>query len=592
MLLNSVRSHSVVLYEAQTQRWLHFHHPIAILTTTQPTEVLPLLAQVEQQVEQQGYYAAGFISYEAAPAFDPCLVVQPCPDFPLVWFGLYQAPEVVTLPPISDPHRSLDWQPSISRSQYQAAIARIKQAIAQGLTYQVNFSLRLQADFPEDPWPYFLQLIHAQAGQYGAYVDLADWAICCASPELFFQWQDGTVTCCPMKGTAPRGLNHAHDRQLAEELRRSVKNQAENLMIVDMIRNDLGRIAELGTVQVPSLFDLERYPTLWQMTSLVQCQTQARWSDLVAALFPCASITGAPKPSTMQIIADLEDSPRRIYTGTIGLLQPDRTAQFNVAIRTVLVNQRHQRAEYGVGGGIVWDSDEAAEFTECCTKAKILTQSQPVFELLESLLWTPETGYFLLDLHLQRLQQSALYFGFRVNSTEVIDRLDRIAQALPAVPHKVRLVVDCRGQITWQAIPLTDALSDRPLRVTLAATPIDASDIFLWHKTTHRTVYEQAKQAHPDCDDVLLWNQQGELTESCVANIVVEQEGQWYTPPVNCGLLAGTMRSWLLQQGTVQERIIRVEDLPHCSRIFLVNSVRQMQPAIVVPATQPSTLTP
>ncbi|NJL22348.1 MAG: aminodeoxychorismate synthase component I [Leptolyngbyaceae cyanobacterium SM1_3_5] len=572
---------SVVLQDADRQQWLYFQNPIEILTTTYVAEVIPLLEKVQQFVDR-GYYAAGFLSYEAAPAFDSSFKVISCKKFPLVWFGIYADFNVVTLPEIDDrSFISLNWKPSISREEYGKAIAKIKSYIAQGLTYQVNFSFRLQAQFLADPWNYFLQLIQAQNCQYGAFISLENWAICSASPELFFQQNrsnsQAQIICRPMKGTLARGLA-GNDRHLANALRNSEKNQAENLMIVDMIRNDLGRIAEIGSVQVPQLFNVEQYPTLWQMTSSVQCLTQADFVEMWRSLFPCASITGAPKSSTMQIIAELEESSRRIYTGTIGYFTPEKTAQFNVAIRTVLIDRIQKTAEYGVGGGIVWDSIEADEYDECCTKAKVL--AQPQFELLETLLWTP-SEYFLLDFHLQRLQTSASYFAFKVDIDRVRDRLLSTIQTLPPLPHKVRLRVSNQGKTQIETAILTDDELGQSLQVALADSPVNSADIFLYHKTTNRSIYKQMKQQYLNFDEVLLWNEKGELTEFCTGNLVVELDNKWYTPPLACGLLAGTYRRYLLQRGKVQERIIRREELHDCSRIFLINSVRQMCEAIV-----------
>jgi para-aminobenzoate synthetase/4-amino-4-deoxychorismate lyase len=583
---SAIPNHRVVLYDAQAQGWLLFEQPVQVLTSHRLSDVMPLLETVERQVNQQGYYAAGFVSYEAAAAFDRSFMVHSGSAFPLVWFGLYPRSQVIFLPDLasmsSTPVESLPlaWTPAISQAHYQAATRQIKRYIAQGLTYQVNFSFRLRSAFMADPWSFFLQLMQAQESHYGAFVNLPDWAICCASPELFFRLDDRTLHCRPMKGTAPRGLTYADDRRLAEDLRHSPKNQAENVMIVDMLRHDMGRIAATGSVQVTQLFDLEQYPTLWQLTSPIQCTTDASWAEVMRALFPCASITGAPKPRTMQIIAELESSPRQIYTGTIGFLAPERRAQFNVAIRTVLIDKTKQTAEYGVGGGVVWDSTEAGEFEECAIKAKVLTQNQPCFDLLESLLWKPASGFFLLDLHLQRLQQSAAYFAFVLDLDAVCDRLRSIAATLTPEPHKIRLCVSKQGTIRLEAMPLPIQAAS-PLRVCLAPAPIDASNVFLYHKTTHRGLYDQTLQACPGYDDVLLWNHRGELTESCIANLIIEQEGNWYTPPLSCGLLAGTFRSWLLQQGKVQERILHIEALQPGCRLFLINSVRQIQEAIV-----------
>ncbi len=585
--------HQVVLYDAQGRRWLSFEKPVAVLTAHRLEEVIPVLEAVQQWVNDRHYYAAGFLSYEAAPAFDHNLRVKACTQLPLAWFGIYPPPQEVVLPGAEDTpvNQSLEWTPSISAEQFYRDIHQIKQHIAAGETYQVNYSFRLRSPFFQSPWTYFLQLVQAQEGLYGAYLELEDWVICCASPELFFQQSGNRLTCRPMKGTTRRGQTFAGDRQLAQALHQSEKNRAENLMIVDMIRNDLGRIAEIGSVQVPQLFDLEQYPTLWQMTSVVQATTQANFVAVMRSLFPCASITGAPKCSTMKIISELEDAPRRIYTGTIGYLAPDQTAQFNVAIRTVLIDKTAQQAEYGVGAGIVWDSVAEDEYQECCTKAEILTRRQPAFSLLESLQWTPNDSYFLLDLHCQRLQHSAEYFAFQVDLEAVREKLGAIAQTLSPFPHKVRLLVSKGGEIKVSAAVIEehhfsgDQSVNRPyLNVSLASHPVNSSNIFLYHKTTHRTVYDQARQQFPYADDVLLWNERGELTEFCNANLVVEWQGEWYTPPVECGLLAGTFRIWLLSQGKLKEKVIHREDLHQCSRIFWINSVRGIRACVLVQA--------
>lgn len=581
----AIATNGVVLYDAQAHQWLYFHQPVATFVAMHTDEVMPVLEAVQAAVDRQGYYAVGWLSYEAAPAFDPSFVVKAAADFPLAWFGVYPTPDRIHLPSLlSAPLITPEWTATIAPADYQHAFAEIKHQIAQGNTYQVNFSLRLRSRFTADPWAYFQQLIQAQNCHYGAFANLDEWAICCASPELFFQLDERIITCRPMKGTARRGLSYADDRQMAETLRHSLKNQAENVMIVDMIRNDLGRIARRGTVQVTELFAIEQYPTLWQMTSTVQALTDASWVEILRSLFPCASITGAPKTRTMQIIADLEDSPRRIYTGTIGMLAPHRIAQFNVAIRTVLIDKRQQQAEYGTGGGIVWDSEGNSEWQECGTKTQILQPPYPTFELLESLRWDPEAGYFLLDLHLERLQQSARYFDFSLNLAQVREYLDALTRSLPPKPHKIRLRVARSGVMQGETECLNEQ-GDPPLRVGWATTPINSEDVFLYHKTTRRDLYETAyataRQTHPDWDDVLLWNERGEVTESCFANLVVVREGQWYTPPVSSGLLAGTFRAWLLQQGKVQEHVLYRDDLDHCTGIYLVNSVRGMRPVLM-----------
>lgn len=350
-------------------------------------------------------------------------------------------------------------------------------------------------------------------------------------------------------------------------------------MIVDMIRNDMGRVAEIGSVRVPSLFDVERYPTLWQMTSTVTATTSASMDNIMAALFPCASITGAPKARTMQIIRDLETTPRRIYTGCIGFISPQGRAQFNVAIRTVLIDKQAGQAEYGVGSGIVWDSVNTEEYVECQIKAQVLTSNYPPFSLLETMLWTPDTGYFLLNYHLQRLQDSAIYFSIALAIEEVKNKLDALAISLPHKPHKIRLLVAQDGKITWEA-KILDA-TKQPVKLSLAASPVDATNPFLYHKTTNRQLYDRARSASLDCDNVLLYNEQGEITETCIGNIVVQMHGELLTPPVKSGLLPGTFRAHLLAEGKITEQTIALEDLPKCDRIYVVNSVRKWREAIL-----------
>jgi para-aminobenzoate synthetase/4-amino-4-deoxychorismate lyase len=347
-------------------------------------------------------------------------------------------------------------------------------------------------------------------------------------------------------------------------------------MIVDMIRNDLGRIAKTGSVCVPELFTVERYPTLWQMTSTVTAQTKHSVSEILTALFPCASITGAPKASTMQIIAELETIPRRIYTGTIGYISPHRKARFNVAIRTVLIDRERREAEYGVGGGIVWDSDSADEYSEALLKARLLTKEQPAFSLLETMLWTPEDGFFLFQKHIERLMDSASFFDISVTKEKVQGYLEEVSSSF-STPQRVRVLLNRAGNLNVQSTPFAMEQNNGPLRVALAGQPIDSEDLFLFHKTTNRTVYESVRKGNEEFDDILLYNQVGELTEFTIGNLVVELEGELLTPPVSCGVLPGTFRAYLVETGQVLERTIPVGQLDNCTKIFRVNSIRQWQ---------------
>jgi para-aminobenzoate synthetase/4-amino-4-deoxychorismate lyase len=536
---------------------------------------VPGLGQVEEAVARESLYAAGFIAYEAAPAFDDKLVVHNDGAFPLLWFGLYEDIEEIELPgpaPLAD-KEGMDWQPSVGQAEFHRELARIKALIRSGDTYQVNYTHRLKARFAGDCWNCFLRLVAAQDAPYGAFVDTGEWVVCGASPELFFHLNGTYIECRPMKGTATRGRTEAEDLARAQALQASEKERAENVMIVDMVRNDLGRVAEPGSVKVARLFHVERYPTLWQMTSSVEAQTRAGLADIFRALFPAASVTGAPKVRTMQIIAGLEPLPRRLYTGTVGFLAPGRRGQFNVAIRTLLANRRTGCAEYGVGSGITWESDPAAEWQECRAKAGILSAPVLAFSLLETMRWTPEEGYFLLERHLERLQASVRYFGFRISLPALLSELEGMASKLGQTRQRVRLLATKEGRIILEAAALPEDEA-KPRRVALARSPVDSSDAFLYHKTTSRRVYEVARTACPGFDDVLLYNEKGEITESTIANVAVEMDGTLYTPPVSCGLLAGTFRAHLLQLGELIERPILVEEALRSHRVLLMNSVR------------------
>jgi len=554
-------------------RWLYFSNPHQIMVAQALDEVIPTLHQIERLIEENSWYAAGFLSYEAAWAFDSSLPSTRIDGFPYLWFGLYADPQSINLSDSTKPRPILDWQPTIDRGTYNEAIARIKEYIADGRTYQVNYTMRLKADFRTDPWDFFLHLARNQ-NNHAAYIDTGRHVIGSASPELFFDLDGDSITCRPMKGTAKRGRTTAEDQAQSDWLKASEKNRAENVMIVDMIRNDLGRIARMGSVRVPELFCTERYPTLWQMTSTIQATTHASLTSILRALFPCASITGAPKVSTMRIIHGLETTPRKIYTGTIGYISPKRKASFNVAIRTTLIDRELQEAEYGVGGGIVWDSESADEYAESLLKAKILTEFQPEFSLFETMSWDPHEGFFLQEKHVYRLMDSAKYFDFPVSRESIEEHLKKITAGFTA-PHRVRLLVDETGNLSsestlHQPIPKT-------ICAHLARRSVNSQDIFLFHKTTQRGTYENARLDFSDCDDVLLHNEHGELTEFTIGNLVVELDGQLLTPPVECGLLPGTFRAHLVETGQVAERILPVERLKDCAKIFRVNSVRKLE---------------
>ncbi len=561
-------------------QWLHFSNPVRVIAAETAEDVLPALRRAAQAVQGEGLTAAGFITYEAAPGFDPALVVRPPGPLPLLWFGLYQAPEIWQRLPAGGPYALGDWLPSQQIGAYRQAIGQIKEAIARGDTYQVNYTIALRATWQGDPWGLFVDLANAQRGGYAAFIDLGRHAICSASPELFVQIDGDRVVSRPMKGTAPRGRTLAEDRQRMAGLRASAKDQAENVMIVDMIRNDLGRIARFGSVHVPALLAVERYPTLLQMTSTVEAHSDAPPDAILAALFPCASITGAPKVRTMQLIAGLEGGPRGVYTGAIGYLTPDRRARFNVAIRTVLVDRAGGAASYGVGSGIVWDSDADAEYDECRLKAQVLTRRFPDFELLETMRWTAQSGVVRLARHLARLAGSAEYFGFGLDLQAVRGRLAALRPADLPDPARLRLLANRQGELRLEVYPLEPAAAAAPVRLGLARAAVDEDDVFLYHKTTQRAVYEHARAGRPDCDDVLLWNRRGELTESTIANLALALDGRLVTPPVASGLLPGVLRAELLESGEIQEQILTLDDLARCQGIYLLSSLRGRREAV------------
>jgi len=568
----------IILRDAQSQQWLTFTNPVDQLIAHQPSEVLGVLREVERQVNQYQLYAVGYIAYEAAAGFDPALRTHPPGQWPVLAFGLFAEPQ---RSPKLDEASAVEgdpanWHMPMPFADYQQQLAVIKQHISQGNCYQVNYTVTQQAA-ALDAWRLFLQI--GRDAEYGAFLEFSDRAVVSASPELFFSLQGQQLCCKPMKGTAKRGVTLAADRQAGLALQRSPKDRAENLMITDMLRNDLGRVAQLGSVQVTSLFDVTKYPTLWQMTSTITAASQACVTEIIQALFPCASVTGAPKVASMEIIADLESSPRELYTGAIGYFGPNRVAQFSVGIRTALLDTAADSARYGVGGGIVWDSDPNAEYEECLLKAKVLTSPcQQPFELLETFCFSQTRGFELLEYHLQRLKESAEYFDFALDLAGIRRALDVLAVELIQAPQTpvfiLRLCCARQGQFTITQQALADRPLPTPYRLKLAVQPIDVDDAFLYHKTTQRQAYDSAKHAVGGCDDVLLWNPDGYLTESCIANLVLDLEGQRFTPPVAAGLLAGTYRAWLLDTGQVQERQIHKDELANLECCTLVNSVR------------------
>jgi para-aminobenzoate synthetase / 4-amino-4-deoxychorismate lyase len=459
------------------------------------------------------------------------------------------------------------WQPGISQTEYDAAVGRIRELIAAGDTYQVNYSFPLTSNFSGDADAWYRELCAAQGAPYSVFLDLERYKVLCLSPELFFTRRGDHVMTRPMKGTNSRGRWLEEDREHADWLRKSSKDRAENVMIVDLLRNDLGKVSVPGSVNVLSLFDVERFETVWQMTSTIESTLRPGTTlvELMSALFPCGSITGAPKIRTMQIIRELERYPRGIYTGAIGFLHPGGDCVFNVAIRTVVIDTQSGLATFGVGGGVTIDSTAAGEYDECLVKSRFLQTKPVAFELFESML-IEDSEIYLLDRHVERLRDSAAFFGFKFNEKEARTLLAQF----PDQKAKLKLILRKDGRLRTEVIPIADDCE--PGRLSLATTPVNSSDPFLFHKTTN----------HDYPDGLLFYNERNEVTESGIANIVVNIDGQLVTPPVRCGLLPGTYRAQLLAEGKIVERVITLDELRAVKEFFLINSVRKWMKAELI----------
>ena len=555
-------------------------------------EVLPALRRVEAAVAE-GLHAAGFVSYEAAPGVGTGLPTHSPGPTPLVWFGLFRrrsgfAPRLHGGDDKEHAagYETTDWASSLDPEVYGAMVGRIQEYIVAGDTYQVNYTLhqhfRLSGDFPL----YYQDLCLSQKASYCAFIDTGRFQVLSASPELFFELKDGVITCRPMKGTARRGRWLGEDETIKEQLRESEKERAENLMIVDLLRNDMGKVAETGSVRVKSLFDVETLETVHQMTSTITARVRddAGLVDIFQALFPCGSVTGAPNKRSMEIIRELEGSPRGLYTGCIGYVSPSAgkagscDAVFSVAIRTAIIDTATGRGELGIGSAITIGSEAGAEYDECLSKGSFARRVIPEFQLVETMLHEEGTGYFLLERHLARLSRSADYFRFPLRLGQIALVLEHRAVPLAGFT-KVRLLVNRKGAFTIQTESLAPSATEEMVPVALNPAPVDSADPFLYHKTTHRSFYRSALDLHPSCGDLLFVNERGEVTEGANHNLVVRLDGELVTPPLSSGILPGTFRAELLSQGEIGERVMTPADLARAEEIWLINSVRRWRRA-------------
>jgi para-aminobenzoate synthetase/4-amino-4-deoxychorismate lyase len=554
------------------------------ITARSPAEVLPALRRIETSVAG-GLHAAGFISYEAAAGLDPAFPISPAGPLPLLWFGIFEKRCSVAAQPgdslASETAATKKWRSSVSSATHAAAVARIRDYIAAGDSYQVNFTLRRRFGFVGEPTAIYRNLCRSQQTAFCAFLNLGRYQVLSASPELFFRLRDGQITARPMKGTAVRGRWWEEDECAKQRLREDPKERAENLMIVDLLRNDLGIIATTGSVRVESMFDVETLPTLHQMTSTITAQLKqgVALTEVFRALFPSGSVTGAPKKRTMEIIRELEGSPRGIYTGCIGYISPIATthayeAAFSVAIRTVVLDSETGEGELGVGSGITWGSRAGAEYSESLAKGLFAQESRPEFHLIETILVEEGAGYFLMERHLERMRRSAAYFGFTFRPDPVRNALVKRSAGL-AGTHKVRLVLSRTGKFTIDTELIPPKTSASIFTAALARTPVDSRDPFRYHKTTNRDLYLKELAKHPDCADVLFLNEWGKVTEGATTNVVAKLAGAFITPPLHCGLLPGVFREELLARGIIREQIITRKELECAEEIHLINSVRK-----------------
>jgi para-aminobenzoate synthetase/4-amino-4-deoxychorismate lyase len=557
---------------------LAFGAPRELLRATRLEAVAPLLARVDA-LARDGAWCVGYLCYEAAGAFDEAFETHlpSDPARPLASFAVYDAPLPGDAAFDSADAATVRWTGGPRRDAFDVAIAEILRAIADGEVYQVNATAPLTGTLHGDALALFAALRRAQPNAYAAYLDFdsaasPDDRILSVSPELFFDWRDGRLLARPMKGTAPRGATPDEDAAQAAFLRSAAKERAENLMIVDLLRNDVSRIAERNSVRVPRLFHTEAWPTVWQMSSDVVAATRpgTTLADVFGALFPCGSITGAPKVQAMRLIRELEPEPRGIYCGAIGVVQPGGAATFNVPIRTLAL--RGDAVRCGIGSGITADATAAGEWDEWRHKRAFVDRASQAFELLETL--RLEDGVFVdVDAHLARMADAATHFAFALPTAAAHRALDELLASHASGRWRVRLLADRSGAARAQAFALADTPS--PVRVRLADRPLAGSDgEFVRFKTTQRAHYDAFAPATDEVFDTLLWNERGELTEFTRGNVALRFGGRWLTPALKCGLLPGVARARLLREGVVEEAVLTRDDLERADGVAFFNSLR------------------
>lgn len=555
-----------------------FSAPCETIIANGLSDVAPMLEALRDRV-RRGKYAAGWLSYEAGLALEPRLMRRAQERThrlgPLAWFGLFDGFGSLSREQLTD--ALLDpagaWvsppRPRMSRAAYGAAFARARQYIVAGDVYQVNLSYRADLTLIGHPMALYAQLRDAgQGGWSGVVFDGSHWLLS-TSPELFFKLQAGEIEARPMKGTVRRHEDPMRDRLVALNLKGDEKQLAENIMIVDLLRNDISKLAKRGSVHVPELFTLETYPTLHALTSTVRGRLREEYDavDALRALFPCGSVTGVPKIRAMEIIGELETDNRGPYTGSIGWMSPSGDAEFNVAIRTI--SACNGGAEVGLGSAVVFDSDVESEWRECQVKGAFVRARASRFDLIETMRFDPPNTVRRLDLHLRRLRGSAAVFDFAFDESAIQARIGA-ALADQCVACVVRLGLSPDGAVVVQLKDLP-VFADSPVRAALAPMPVAKEDFRLRHKTTLRAFYDAARK-EADAEEVVFVDEEGFITEGSFSNVFVRQDGVLWTPPSDRGLLPGVLRASLLEAGRARERELRSADL--AEGFYLGNAVR------------------
>lgn len=555
-----------------------YRDPVEIVTASDAASLDALLGRLGKA---EGHWA-GFLTYEAGLLLEDRLAARvDAPTGPLAWFGRFEGFEEIDADDVPDLLPSPDggWagapRPALSRTDYDAALARVQALIAAGDIYQANLTIRAVVSTAGHPLAVYAGLrARAKAGFGGVVWTGTDWMLS-LSPELFFALHDGKVTTKPMKGTSARGTTAEEDAALVERLRTDPKQRAENLMIVDLLRNDLSRVAEAGSVEVPQLFKVETYPTVHQMISTVTARLEQGKgaAALLRAIYPCGSITGAPKIRAMEVIDEVEATPRGIYTGSIGRIDPNGDAAFNVAIRTLHLPAGQSVATLGLGGGIVADSRVAEEWAECLAKGRFVADGRR-FDLIETMRFDPEQGIERLDLHIARMRASAQALDFSFDRHAVRNELQAATFRLREA-KRVRLMLAPSGAVAIEISALPPA-PPGPVSVAVVPLPVDVTDFRLRHKTSDRAFYDDARVAS-GAFEVLFTDPDGYLTEGSFTSLYVERDGCLLTPPLSRGLLPSTLRSELIEAGRAKEADLRVEDL--AGGFFIGNAIRGVLPA-------------